>query len=132
MAEELSDSTSLRLAFRRAHLSTLALLAVCLLVILTREGAEEPSPDRVYTIVALTLGLASVVFQRFSGSPVISASMAVLLGVAGLVFSAALGIVGVVVATTLGAQQTGLLYTLAAGLLCVRPLRRRLPPARPS
>jgi hypothetical protein len=107
-------------ALRNTHRSVLAVLAVCAVVIATRESAVEPTPDRFYTVLAIGAALATIVLRRLSTSPVAGFRARVGFALAGLVCAASLGLVGVVVAVELDAKQTGLVYTLAAAIFSLR------------
>jgi hypothetical protein len=123
------DAARVELALRRTRFSTLGLLAVCAAVIASQPEAPEPVPDRLYTVLAVSAGLGTILFRRFSLSPVIQPRSAVILSLISLVCACALGCVGVLVALNTGAKQSGLLYTLVAALFSLRGL---MPTPSPS
>jgi hypothetical protein len=118
-------------SLRRAHRSALAALALCAVVIAVQQAAEnEPPPERDVTLVVLALGVGTVVTRRLGTSPVIQARTRVFLTLASYLGAVGIGMAGVLIATGTGARQTGLVFTAAAIIICIRPPPRIAPTDR--
>ncbi len=123
MSAATPDPTSLNQALRRMHRSSLATLALCALWIAISGdvGSGDPEPRREYTLLALGLGLGSIVLRRFASSPSVALRSRVHLTLASLALAALIGVVGVATSLVEADSQTGLLLTLGAAILCLRP-----------
>ena len=111
-------------SLRQAHRTLLAVLAGCALVTVLQTRADpEPAPDPILTTIVVALALALIVARRASTSPVPGRRTRIWLLMASYACAAGIGILGCFLAITTGAVQTGLLYSLGAGILCLRPPR---------
>jgi peptidoglycan/LPS O-acetylase OafA/YrhL len=122
MSESPPTASALDASLRRAHRSVLAALALCAVVIAVQQGAEnEPPPDREVTLAVLALAVGIVITRRLGTSPVIQARTRVFLTLASYLGAVGIGVAGVLIATGPGARQTGLVFTAAALIICLRP-----------
>jgi hypothetical protein len=117
---------------RLTHRLALALLVACALVIAV--GAGEPqvgSPPRGYTLTAIALAVVSIGLRWVASGPRSGSRKAVHLQILGLAAASGIGVVGLVLALGEGLWKTGLFYTLAGGLLALRPPSPTPPSASP-
>lgn len=117
---------------RLTHRLTLALLAVCALVIAA--GAGEPqvgSPPRGYTLAAVALAVLSIASRWVAGGSQATSRTVVRFQIVALGSASCIGVLGLVMALGEGLWKTGLFYTLAGGLLALRPPSSPPPSASP-
>ena len=114
---------------RTTHRTVLAMIAACAVLsgFQPRVG-EEPSPDPTTTTVAVVLALGSIVCRRASTSPVIPPGTRVTLVACAWACGFAIALLGTFLALQRGQTQTGLVFSLAAGIFCLRPP----PPIEPA
>jgi hypothetical protein len=129
MSGSIPDSAPLDRALRRAHRTTLLGLAACALVtILQPEATETAPPPTLHTMIALGLALGTILSRQLGTSPRLAPKARVLFTLAGFGLAAVLGVFGAGLALATGTRQTGLLFTLAAALFCLRPPPPAVPP----
>ncbi len=116
------NSAPLDGALRRAHRSVLLGLATCALVAFLQPGEPETAPPPVpYTMTAAVLAAGTILTRRFGTSPKLSPKVRVFLTLTAFGLATLLGLLGAGLAIATGASSTGLLFTLGAGLICLRP-----------
>jgi hypothetical protein len=125
------DPEPINRGLRRVHWSVLGTLAVCALLIGARALGEKPPQgdlDRSWSIAALCLAVGAILARRAAGGRIDDVRRFVVRTVAGLLLAGSLGVLGVAVAWATGRLETGLLFTVAGGLLSLRPPARLEPP----
>jgi hypothetical protein len=119
------DPSRLNASLRLVHYSVLGSLIVCALVIGAWSGASGAERagelPQGYTIAAVLLGGASILFRRSVVDPGADPRRAVWRTLASLILAGGLGLLGVAAAVREGDGTAGLLYAVAGGLLAVRP-----------
>ncbi len=100
------------------------MLAACALFIALQPAGEDRPPPPLYTAVALTLAVASIVCRRLSTSTVMSPRPKVTLAVTGLVLAALVGATAVALVQLEGDKQNALLFVLGGAILSLRPPSR--------
>jgi hypothetical protein len=131
MSEPLPDPTPLDRALRRAHRTTLLGLAACALVTFLQPGTTETAPPpTLYTLIAISLAMGTILSRSLGTSPRLAPKLRVLLTLAAFGLATALGVFGAGLAVASGSRDTGLLFTLAAALFCLRPPPPAVPPRR--
>lgn len=114
-------SVNLDRALRTCHWTVLAMIALLAVLSAIQPGdGDAEAFDPTLTSVAIALGLATILARRASSSPVISPRTRVTLLLCAYVCAFGLAALGSLVAMTLGQSETGLAYTLAAGILSLR------------
>jgi len=125
----------LQQGLRRIHRGVLASLAVCALVIVSQANPADDGglgeADRRFTLVALGLGVGSVVARRQAGAPGTALRTRVPLAIAALVLAAAIGGVGVALAVLQDEREASLLYVMGAAILALRASPTFLPRLAP-
>ena len=107
---------------RTAHRASLAALAVCALVIAAGAGESQVDvPGRSYTVAALALAALSIGGRLIANAPKTASHTSVRLLLASLALAVGIGVVGLLVSLEEGLWKTGLFYTLAGGMLAMRP-----------
>ena len=116
------DPSQLDAALRRVHRGVLATLAVCALLIGAAAGAgegfSEMEVDRRWSVAALALAAGTILTRRSTkGTP----RQIVYRTLVSMVLAGGLGLLGVAIALREDQTTVGLLYTLAGGILSLRP-----------
>ena len=110
-------------SLRTAHRTVLATIALCAIVsAIQPAAAEEPAPDPTITTVAVALALGTILTRRAATSPRVAPRTQLVLILCAYGIAFALALLGSYIAITAGQKQTGLVFALAAGIFCIRPL----------
>jgi len=132
VTETTSRAQELTQALRRVHLSVLATIVVCAIVIASAADPADDAgiggADRRFTLAALALGIGSILARRQAEAIGLSPRLRVLLALAGMLLAGAIAIAGVVLALTQDEREAALLYALGAAILALR----RPVPATPA
>ena len=120
-------------ALRRSHAGVLAVIAACAIVsALQTHPAEQPFPDRRSTALAVGLALATVVARQIASRAGVTGRLRATLTLCAYSLAASIALLGVYLAVTQGAVQTGMVFSLGAGIFCLRPPPRLAPVRRPD
>jgi hypothetical protein len=106
-------------ALRSVRRGVLITLAVCAAVIAVAGSGAGTPPPRAFPIVAIALGLGSVLARQASVTA--AGRNRVYLALAGLLLAGAVGLLGVALVLQGGPRGIGLAYVLGGALLCLRP-----------
>ena len=110
-------------SLRTAHRTVLATIALCAILTAIQPGPDEGrAPDPMITTVAIALALGTILARRSATSPVVAARTQLVLVLCAYGFAFALALLGSFIAMTAGQKQTGLVFALAAGIFCLRPM----------
>jgi hypothetical protein len=118
-------ASDLESGLRNVRRGSLALLAVCALVIATTASPVPGPAPSLFPIAAIAFGLASVLARHAAVAT--RGRARVWCALASPLLAAGVGLVGVVLALQDGPRTTALVYVLGGALLCLRPA---LGPAR--
>jgi len=115
---------------QRGVLATLALAFAG--IALGTESGDLDALDRSYTMIALLLGIGSILARTWATNPRVAPVARVRLAIASLLIAASIGLLGVALAVRENEREAGLLFTLAGAILALRvpPIAARRPGAR--
>ena len=109
-------------ALRRAHASVLAVIAGCAIVsALQTHPADQPVPDRRSATLAVCLALGTIVARRIASRAGVPGRVRATLTLCAYSLAVSIALLGVYLAVTQGAVQTGIVFSLGAGIFCLRP-----------
>jgi hypothetical protein len=118
-------SSDLDRSLRTTHRSVLVAIAMCAVVSAIQPGvAEEAAPDPTITTVAVALAVGTIATRRAATSPRVTPRTRLILVLCAYGIAVALAVLGSYIAIAAGQKQTGLVFALAAGIFCLRPLPR--------
>ena len=111
-------------SLRRVHRGTLALLAVCAVVIFASASPNGDmglgGTDVRFTASALGLGIASIVMRGQAASPKRSFRARLAFAISSILLAGAIGIVGVALAMLRDEREAALLYAVGGVILALR------------
>lgn len=129
VSSQLLDSAPLDRSLRRAHRITLLGLAACALAaFLQPKAAAASPPPALHTLIAVGLAVGTILCRQVATSPRLLPKTRVLFTLGAFALATSLGVLGAALAMMRDAREAGLLFTLAAGLFCLRPPPPALPP----
>jgi hypothetical protein len=122
---------ALNRSLQRSHRVVLGLIATCAIYsALQPQLAAEPAPDRRPATLAVVLALGTIVAKQIANRATASPRTRVTWTLCSYSLASAISGLGAFLATTRGAVQTGIVFSLAAGIFCLRP-PARVEPSKP-
>ncbi len=124
MTDPESAAQELLRSLRRVHHGTLALLAVCALVIFASASPSDDmglgGTDIRFTASALGLGIVSIVMRGLAASAKRGIRVRLAFAISSFLLAGAIGIVGVALSVLRDEREAALLYAVGGVILALR------------
>ena len=112
-------------SLQRSHRVVLGLIATCAIYSALQPHLDtEPALDRRSSTLAVALALGTIVAKQIASRANASHRTHLIFTLCSYALAGAISLLGAFLATTRGAVQTGIVFSLAAGIFCLRPPAR--------